>query len=211
MTTDEADDVARGTGSGSPSGRERETGSDPLRVAVIIGSTREGRVGDAVGRWFMDRAQGRSELELAVLDLADFDFPLHHPGRATGQMTEFTGEIARAEAFVVITPEYNRSFPASLKQAIDFAYEEWQTKPVAFVSYGHGSAGLYAVEQLRSVFTELHTVTLRNGVALDFLQQPLEESPAATRHDRSVRVMLDQLDWWGRALREARAVHPYVA
>ncbi|MFH8881787.1 NADPH-dependent FMN reductase [Streptomyces californicus] len=215
MTTGEAEDAGAAGGSGSPLGRQaQETGSDPLRVAVIIGSTREGRIGDAVGRWFMERARESSELDLAVLDLADFDFPVHYPGRATGEMTEFTEEIARAEAFVVVTPEYNRSFPASLKQAIDFAYEEWQTKPVAFVSYGHGSAGLYAVEQLRSVFTELHTVTLRNGVALDFLQQPLEESPsgpAGTRRDRAVRVMLDQLGWWGRALREARAVRPYVS
>ncbi|MFD5346444.1 NADPH-dependent FMN reductase [Streptomyces anulatus] len=208
MTTDESADKSddKSAGEGRHAG-----GSLPLRVAVIIGSTREGRIGDEVGRWFVERARDRSELDLAVLDLADYDFPVHYPGRATEQMTEFTEEIARAEAFVVVTPEYNRSFPASLKQAIDFAYEEWQTKPVAFVSYGHGSAGLYAVEQLRTVFTELHTVTLRNGVALDFLRQPLEGHPGDTGRDRSVGLMLDQLGWWGWALREARAVRPYVS
>ncbi|MEI5034058.1 NAD(P)H-dependent oxidoreductase [Streptomyces sp. S1A(2023)] len=206
-----ADQRPGGSADESPGGSRDAGSSFPLRVAVIIGSTREGRIGDAVGRWFMERAQDRSELDLAVLDLADYDFPVHYPGRATEQMTEFTEEIARAEAFVVVTPEYNRSFPASLKQAIDFAYEEWQTKPVAFVSYGHGSAGLYAVEQLRSVFTELHTVTLRNGVALDFLRQPLEGHPGDTGRDRSVGLMLDQLGWWGRALREARAARPYVS
>ncbi|MFJ8254235.1 NADPH-dependent FMN reductase [Streptomyces sp. NPDC094466] len=208
MTADGSD----GGSADESDGEDRDAGGGPaLRVAVIIGSTREGRVGDAVGRWFMERAEDRSELDLAVLDLADYDFPVHYPVRATGQMTEFTEEIARAEAFVVVTPEYNRSFPASLKQAIDFAYEEWQTKPVAFVSYGHGSAGLYAVEQLRSVFTELHTVTLRNGVALDLLRQPLDGHPGDTGRDRSVGLMLDQLGWWGRALREARAVRPYVS
>lgn len=188
MTADESD----GGSADESDGEDRDAGGGlALRVAVIIGSTREGRVGDAVGRWFMERAEDRSELDLAVLDLADYDFPVHYPVRATGQMTEFTEEIARAEAFVVVTPEYNRSFPASLKQAIDFAYEEWQTKPVAFVSYGHGSAGLYAVEQLRSVFTELHTVTLRNGVALDLLRQPLDGHPGDTGRDRSVGLMLD--------------------
>lgn len=208
MTADESD----GGSADESDGEDRDAGGGlALRVAVIIGSTREGRVGDAVGRWFMERAEDRSELDLAVLDLADYDFPVRYPVRATGQMTEFTEEIARAEAFVVVTPEYNRSFPASLKQAIDFAYEEWQTKPVAFVSYGHGSAGLYAVEQLRSVFTELHTVTLRNGVALDLLRQPLDGHPGDTGRDRSVGLMLDQLGWWGRALREARAVRPYVS
>ncbi|WP_435597969.1 NADPH-dependent FMN reductase [Streptomyces anulatus] len=209
---DSADDRADESADKGAGGGRRDAGSGlPLRVAVIIGSTREGRIGDAVGRWFMERARDRSELDLAVLDLADYDFPVHYPGRATEQMTEFTDEIARAEAFVVVTPEYNRSFPASLKQAIDFAYEEWQTKPVAFVSYGHGSAGLYAVEQLRTVFTELHTVTLRNGVALDFLRQPLEGHPGDTGRDRSVGLMLDQLGWWGSALREARAARPYVS
>ncbi|MFE4825976.1 NADPH-dependent FMN reductase [Streptomyces sp. NPDC056672] len=180
---------------------------EALRVAVIIGSTREGRVGDAIGRWFMERAARCDELELSVVDLVDFDFPARYPDRPTARMAEFTREVGRADAFVVVTPEYNRSFPASLKQAIDFAYDEWRTKPVAFVSYGHGSGGLYAVEQLRSVFTELHTVTLRNGVTIDLS----EDSPDGERRDRAAGLMLDQLGWWGLALREARALRPYAS
>ncbi|MGV9311069.1 NADPH-dependent FMN reductase [Streptomyces sp. NPDC003691] len=177
----------------------------PLRVAVIIGSTREGRIGGRIAQWFTERAAGRADLALTVVDLLDFDFPAHYPDRTTKPMQTFTGLIADAEAFVVVTPEYNRSYPASLKQAIDFAYDEWQAKPVAFVSYGHGSCGLHAVEHLRSVFTELHTVTLRNGVAINLLDEPL------TGRDRSIALMLDQLGWWGTALREARAARPYVS
>lgn len=186
----------------------------PLRVAVIIGSTREGRLGEAIGRWFVDRAAKRDDLAVSVVDLADFDFPARYPDRVTEPMAEFTAEVDRAEAFVVVTPEYNRSFPASLKQAVDYAYDEWQTKPVAFVSYGHGSAGLYAVEGLRSVFTELHTVTLRNGVAINLLDcgDDVLDVDAVTeeRRDRQASVLLDQLGWWGLALREARAARPYV-
>ncbi len=177
----------------------------PLRVAVIIGSTREGRAGDRIGRWFAGRAAEREDLDPAVVDLVDFDFPARYPDRATVQMRHFVTEIGRADAFVIVTPEYNRSFPASLKQAIDYAYDEWRAKPVAFVSYGHGSGGLYAVEQLRSVFTELHTVTLRNGVSIDLLDDTAEG------RDRAAAVMLDQLGWWGLALREARAARPYVS
>ncbi|MEV6398521.1 NAD(P)H-dependent oxidoreductase [Streptomyces sp. NPDC051907] len=183
--------------------REQET--PPLRVAVIIGSTRQGRVGEEVGHWFMERAAHRGELELALVDLADFDFPARYPDRATEQIRRFVGHVGRADAFVIVTPEYNRSFPASLKQAIDYAYDEWHTKPVAFVSYGHGSGGLYAVEQLRSVFTELHTVTLRNGVSVNLLDETLED------RERAAALMLDQLGWWGLALREARAARPYVS
>ncbi|MEU0392606.1 NAD(P)H-dependent oxidoreductase [Streptomyces sp. NPDC006208] len=184
--------------------QDREQELPPLRVAVIIGSTREGRAGEQIGHWFLECAERRADLEPAVLDLVDFHFPARYPHRPTEQMREFSAQVAHADAFVVVTPEYNRSFPASLKQAIDCAYDEWHTKPVAFVSYGHGSGGLYAVEQLRSVFTELHTVTLRNGVSVDLLEGRLED------RDGAVALMLDQLHWWGLALREARAARPYV-
>ncbi|MGW4031872.1 NADPH-dependent FMN reductase [Streptomyces sp. NPDC004838] len=183
-------------------GRERDP--QPLRVAVIIGSTREGRLGEKVGRWFTERAAGRTDLELSVIDLIDFDLPARYPEQATEQMCDFAARVGDADAFVVVTPEYNRSFPASLKQAIDCAYDEWRAKPIAFVSYGHGSSGLYAVEQLRSVFTELHTVTLRNGVCIDFLDERWDVCEGAAD------LMLDQLGWWGFALREARAARPYI-
>ncbi|WP_329384614.1 NADPH-dependent FMN reductase [Streptomyces sp. NBC_01716] len=187
----------------------------PLRVAVIIGSTREGRLGDVIGRWFAELAGKRDELDVAVVDLAEFDFPARYPDRATEPMADFTAEVDRAEAFVVVTPEYNRSFPASLKQAVDYAYDEWRTKPVAFVSYGHGSGGLYAVEGLRTVFTELHTVTLRNAVSINLFDSggdDVLEVDAATeeRRDRDASVLLDQLGWWGLGLREARAARPYI-
>lgn len=184
-----------------------------LRVAVIIGSTREGRVGEAVGSWFTERARERTDLEVRLVDLADFSFPAQYPERASPEMAEFCAEVGRAEGFVVVTPEYNRSFPASLKQAIDFAYDEWQAKPVGFVSYGCRSAGLHAVEALRSVFTELHAVTVRDGASFDLLAGvPGGPDRGSDEHeDRAVSRMLDQLVWWGLALRAARTARPYVA
>jgi NAD(P)H-dependent FMN reductase len=192
------------------------TGGDdqkPLHVAVIIGSTRKGRIGDTVGRWFSVLADGRDGLELSVIDLADYEFPANYPDRATPQMTEFTSRIGRADAFVIVTPEYNRSFPASLKQAIDFAYDEWQAKVVGFVSYGCGSNGVYAVEQLRGVFTELQAMTVRNSVGFNLLDGGFDGGGEPAHEDRAARAattMLDQLIWWGGALRDARARRPYV-
>jgi NAD(P)H-dependent FMN reductase len=177
-----------------------------LRVAVIIGSTRQGRVGGTIGAWLVDRVRRRDDLEPAVVDLADFDFPASYPERPTPQMTEFAARIGQAEAFVVVTPEYNHSFPASLKQAIDYAYDEWHAKPVGFVSYGFRSFGLYAVEQLRVIFTELHMVTMRDSVGVDLLAGEPGEC-----HERAATAMLDQLNWWGRALRTARDERPYVS
>ncbi|SFB32884.1 NAD(P)H-dependent FMN reductase [Amycolatopsis marina] len=185
-----------------------------LRVALVVGSTREGRSGAAIAEWFADIARQRPDVELHVLDLADFDFPDCYPAKPTGQMAEFTASIDRAEAFVVVTPEYNRSFPASLKQAIDYAYDEWQAKPVGFVSYGCRYRGMHAVGQLREVFTELHTVTMRDGVGLDLLDSTFDEQ--GRPHDtegrkHAAQTLLDQLVWWGLALRDARATRPYVS
>ncbi|MEV5765383.1 NAD(P)H-dependent oxidoreductase [Micromonospora sp. NPDC052213] len=183
---------------------------DPLRLAVIIGSTREGRVGDRVARWFVDRADAHDGLTVNVVDLADYDFPAGYPAEPTPAMRAFAEQVGRAEAFVVVTPEYNHSFPASLKQAIDYAYDEWQAKPVGFVSYGCGSVGLHAVDQLRTVFTALHAVTTRDVVGVDLLCG--EPTPLATDQlRRDARVLLDQLCWWGLALRDGRAARPYVS
>jgi NAD(P)H-dependent FMN reductase len=174
------------------------------RIAVIVGSTREGRVGGDVAGWFVDLAKQRDDLELTVLDLVDFAFPARYPQEVTDEMNRFTAAIDRADGFVVVTPEYNRSFPASLKQAIDFAYDEWHAKPVGFVSYGCRSRGHHAVAALRVVFADLHTVAMRDDVAIDLMERRPEQEPAVT-------VLLDQLVWWSEALRAARANKPYVA
>ncbi|EMD28715.1 NADPH-dependent FMN reductase [Amycolatopsis azurea] len=185
----------------------------PLRVAVIIGSTREGRVGDAVGKWFAGRAEERDDVVVDVLDLIDFTMPAGLPEQPTPDMKRFARLVDEVEAFVVVTPEYNRSFPASLKQAIDCAYDEWRAKPVGFVSYGHRSQGLYAVEQLRSVFTELHTVTMRDTVAFNLLDGTFARDGTPIDTDgqgQAVTTLLDELVWWGLALRDARTARPYV-
>lgn len=185
----------------------------PLTTAVIIGSTRQGRVGEAVGRWFTGLARQRAEVDIRLVDLAEFEFPQQFPNTPTPHIARFTANIGKADAFVIVTPEYNRSFPASLKQAIDLAYDEWQAKPVGFVSYGCGSDGVYAVEALRTVFTELHAVSVRNSVGFNLLDGGFEDGEPAfpDRASQAAATMLDQLGWWGRALREARAQHPYVS
>jgi NAD(P)H-dependent FMN reductase len=185
----------------------------PLRVAVIVGSTREGRAGDRIGRWFAALASRRPDVAVCVLDLAEYDFPARYPAEVTAQIEAFVAELGRADAFVVITPEYNHSFPASLKQAIDYAYDEWQAKPVGFVSYGCRSQGMHAVDQLRTVFTALHAVTIRDVVGFDLLECGFDEARRldgeAQRH--AATTLLDQLCWWGLALRDARAARPYVS
>lgn len=177
-----------------------------LRIAVIVGSTRVGRVGDGVAGWFVEVAKQRGDLLVDLVDLADFEFPGRLPEQTTDEMDRFVAAINRADGFVVVTPEYNRSFPASLKQAIDFGYDEWHAKPVGFVCYGCGSRGHHAAAALRVVFTELHTVTVRDEVAIDLL-----EGVPGPAYEPAAGVLLDELTWWGLALRDARAARPYVS
>ena len=177
-----------------------------LRIVVIVGSTRRGRVGDGVAAWFVEVAKRRSDVDVELVDLADFDFPGCFPEVASSEMNRFVAAIGRADGFVVVTPEYNRSFPASLKQAIDYAYDEWHAKPVGFVCYGSGSRGHHAAAALRVVFTELHTVTVRDEVGVDLM-----EAVPGPAHEPAAGVLLDELVWWGEALRAARTARPYVS
>jgi NAD(P)H-dependent FMN reductase len=186
----------------------------PLRLAIIIGSTRTGRFGPVVAKWFLEQTRDRVDLDAELIDLADFALPSVYPGDRDETVRAFTDKLDRADAFVVVTPEYNHGYPASLKQAIDLANREWHAKPVAFVSYGGISGGLRAVEQLRQVFAELHATTIRDTVSFHrawaaFGDSGLPHDPDSC--DAAAKKLLDQLTWWAAALREARATHPYAA
>jgi NAD(P)H-dependent FMN reductase len=119
-----------------------------------------------------------------------------------------------ADAFVVVTPEYNHGYPASLKQAIDLPREQWQAKPVAFVSYGGIGGGLRAVEQLRQVFAELHAYTIRDTVSFHNYGELFDRSGQLidpSGPNAGAKVLLDRLTWWASALRSARNARPYAA
>ncbi|WP_251079002.1 NAD(P)H-dependent oxidoreductase [Frankia sp. AiPa1] len=190
----------------------------PLNLTVLLSSVRPGRLGPMVGTWFTDQTRGRDDVRLDLVDPAAA--PLDHPGADPGDPAlaearlALGRRLAAADGFVVITPEYNHSYPAAIKHILDCYRQEWFAKPVGFVSYGGVSGGLRAVEHLRGVFAELHAVGVRDGVSLhgvrgtDFAAdgRVATDPQAATAAAR----LLDQLAWWGRALREARETEPYT-
>jgi NAD(P)H-dependent FMN reductase len=189
------------------SNEEAPVSEEPLDVAIIIGSNREGRFGGTVAQWFVRQARSRDDMELDVVDLAAVDLPAVFPSQLSEHLTAYVGRIDRADAFVVVTPEYNHGYPAALKQAIDLAYNEWGEKPVGFVSYGGISGGLRAVEQLRLVFAELHAMTVRETVSFHMAHSqfdPAGDPVDAARCISAAKKMLDQLAWWASALRSAR-------
>ncbi|MBA3745847.1 NADPH-dependent FMN reductase [Sporichthya sp.] len=160
---------------------------DPYRLAVIVGSTREGRFSPTVAAWFTDLARTRPDLVVEVVDLVD----------TPGPGAEFTAAIGRADAVVVVTPEYNHSFPGPLKTAIDSVRGEWFAKPVGFVSHGGISGGLRAVEPLRGVFAELHAVTIRETVSFAMAWEAFDGDgqPKDPQAGEAAHRLLDQLAW----------------
>ncbi|MBO0873098.1 MAG: NAD(P)H-dependent oxidoreductase [Pseudonocardia sp.] len=173
--------------------------TDPARLEVIVGSVRAGRFAPVVANWFVRQASARADLRVGVLDLAE-----NPPG--------FAERIGAADAVVVITPEYNHGYPGPLKHAIDEVRSQWRAKPVGFVSYGGLAGGLRAVEPLRVVFAELHAVTVRETVSFHMAHQGFDAN--GEPHDTdgpamAATALLNQLVWWARALRAARARQPY--
>lgn len=174
----------------------------PIRLSIIIGSVREGRFGPVVAEWFSGRAEQRDELTVEVVDLLEDGVP--GPGLARS--------VGAADAVVVVTPEYNHSFPGPLKTAVDSLRAEWRAKPVGLVCYGGISGGLRAAEALRLVFAELHAMTVRETVSFHLAPTRFDEhgdprDPAAV--NAAADALIDQLLWWATALRAARAARPY--
>ncbi|MET9374684.1 NADPH-dependent FMN reductase [Streptomyces sp. NPDC003035] len=192
--------------------------SAPLKLAVIVASNREGRFGPVVADWLLGRTAERDDFTVDVVDLADIDLPTslsHHPDATVrAELAKVSPVLAAADAFVVLTPEYNHSFPASLKSLIDWHFSEWQAKPVGFVSYGGMAGGVRAVEQLRQVYAEVHAVTVRDTVSFHNAWGLFEEGGRhkdPTGPDAAAKTMLDQLAWWAHALRDAKSSRPYAA
>jgi len=182
-----------------------------LKLALIYGSTRPGRLCDKVAAWAASQISNDSQFTLDAID------PAHPPAEHATESENSSWlreRIGRADAFIVVTPEYNHGYPASLKSLIDSVGHEWHAKPVAFVSYGGISGGIRAAEQLRQVFAEMHAVTIRDSVALPMAWELFDAEGNLNNPDRpnrQIQIVLKRLSWWAHALRGARNATPYAS
>jgi NAD(P)H-dependent FMN reductase len=183
-----------------------------LKIAIIIGSTRPGRNGEAVAKWVSEIAQQRRDAEFELVDIKDFDLPLLDEPMPPimGQYTKphakaWAAKIGSFDGYVFVTPEYNHGIPGALKNAIDFLYHEWVNKAAGFVSYG-GAGGARAVEQLRLVLAEVQMATVRNQVLLSMYTdfENFSVFKPASQHEKSVNALFDQVIAWGGALKALR-------
>jgi NAD(P)H-dependent FMN reductase len=185
-----------------------------LELQVVICSTRPGRVGPAVARWFAGFAREHAKFEARLVDLADFELPMydepHHPSLQKYEKAhtkKWGASVAAADAYAFVTPEYNYGPPPSFVNALNFVYKEWNYKPCGFVSYGGVSGGLRAVQLEKQLVTTLKMMPMVEGVAVPMVAKLLDEQRAFVPNDlivASATTLLDELFRWAEALKPMR-------
>jgi NAD(P)H-dependent FMN reductase len=187
------------------------------RLMIVIASTRPGRVGLPIGQWFAELAEKQGEFVVQVADLAELNLPFmdepNHPRlRAyTQQHTkDWSAMVNAADAFVLVTPEYNHGYAAPLKNAIDYLMHEWMYKPVGLVSYGGVSAGLRAVQMLKPTLSALKMIPLPEAVPIPMVSGQFNEEgefQATDQLNDAAAGMLRALRDWVTTLRPALQSH----
>lgn len=187
-----------------------------MKILVVLGSIREGRVGDKVASWIMEQTSKRdSQFQYELFDLKDYPMKLFeeekHPAMLNGNSSDenankFIKKVGESDGFILITPEYNRGTSGALKNAIDYPYNEWAKKPLSVVSYGGVAGGGRAMEQLRTNAIELQTVPIREGVLISFISRKIIDGKLELDeyYPKQLAVTLDQLEWYAKVLKQAR-------
>jgi NAD(P)H-dependent FMN reductase len=191
------------------------------KLQIIIGSTRPGRAADLVAPWVIERAQNHGAFEVEVLDLRDWSLPmfsetfqtvgdLNDPTYSSPLVRSWNKKIAEADSFLIVTPEYNHSVPAVLKNAIDSVFVSFgfRNKPMSVVGYSGGiSAGVRAIEHLAQIAVEAEMVPLRTVTVFPQVFEAFDEEgrPRNPVAEVSLRIALDDLKWWSDLLAAGRA------
>ena len=193
------------------------------RIGIIIGSTREKRFGEKAARWIHGIASQRTDMEFEIVDLRDYPLPFFEGASplyvpVTNEIAQRWGKkIAELDGYIFVTAEYNRSITGALKNALDWAYREYNRKPAAYLGYG-SVGGARAVEQLRLISVELQMAPTRSGVHIGgpdayalLLQGKSFEDLDQTNLLKSAQSMLEELAWWAKALKSARDANSTAA
>lgn len=180
--------------------------ADKLKIGIILGSTRDGRVSPQVGSWVKGIADARNDATYEIVDIKDYKLPLLGEAGDYSGAARWTKKLAELDGFIFIVQEYNHSLTGALKNALDMARDEWNNKSAGIVSYG-SAGGSRAAEHLRGILGELQVADVRSHTLLSLFtdfENGVTFKPAAL-HLTNVNVMLDQLLAWGSALKTVRS------
>lgn len=183
-----------------------------MKIQIILGSTRPGRVGEQVAEWAVDALKDFEDTEFELVDIANYNLPLlDEPmpplmGQYTKDHTKkWSAKIAEADGYIFVTPEYNHSVPGAFKNAVDFLNHEWHDKAIGFISYG-AAGGSRAAEQWRQIAGELHMADVRDQVLLylgtDFENYSTFKPTEA--HAEQLKKVAEEVTAWSGALKQLR-------
>lgn len=184
-----------------------------LRLNVIVASTRPGRVGISVGRWFEGFAREDGRFDVHLVDLAEIDLPIYdeprHPRLALYEhehTRRWSAIVDAADAYVLVTPEYNFGPTPALVNALNYVYNEWCYKPAGFVSYGGISGGLRAAQAIKMTMSAMKLVPLPEAVTIPMVAQQVENGVFTPKQPQveGGKAMLAELERWATALRPLR-------
>jgi len=182
-----------------------------VKIGIIIGSTRPGRLGEGVAKWVYEMSKARNDAEFELVDIKDYELPLLDEPKLAGTQEyskehtkKWSAKVAEFDGYIFVTPEYNHSTSAALKNALDFLYNEWTNKAAGFVSYG-AVGGARSVEALRTIMAQFKIADVREQVML-FLADDFENGvpKPKPRHEKSVNTLFDQVIAWSTALKTLR-------
>jgi NAD(P)H-dependent FMN reductase len=177
-----------------------------LKIGIILGSTRPGRVSPQVGKWVKELADKRGDASYEIVDIADYKLRfLGEPG-AEEQTKAWAEKIDSLDGFVFVTPEYNHSITGALKNALDLAREEWNNKAAGIVSYG-STGGARATEHLRGILGELLVADVKTHPTLSLFTdfENFSTFKPQELHLTNITLMLDQVVAWSGALKTIRS------
>lgn len=189
------------------------------KIALIIGSTRPTRFADKPAQWMLKQAKARTDMDVELVDLRDYDLPFFNEMASNLWMpsqdphaVKWQKKLAEFDGYIFVVAEYNRSMTASLKNAMDQAYKEWVRKPMGAIAYG-SVGGARALEHLRTVAVELQMVPVRNAVHIgggDFFKtSPLGANAAIEEIEANLlpgaTALLDDIVWWAKATMAAKS------
>lgn len=183
---------------------------ETITIAVLAGTTRAQRESIKAARYVADFGRKQPSVEIIFVDPKDFNFP-GDGNDPEGKDPRYTEIVAKSDAFFVITPEYNHSFPGSLKRMLDSELQLYNHKPIAIAGASNGNwGGIRAVEALVPAVRETGLVVLSWDIYFPFVQNIFDENGQmkpeyAERYKRNVQKLYDELIWMAKMFKRGRA------
>ena len=175
-----------------------------LRIGIVLGSTREGRVSESVGNWVLEKTNAFKEAQFEIVDIKDYDLPFLGTTDDNSSIMKWNQKLSELDGFIFVVAEYNHSITGALKNALDLARDAWNNKSAGIVSYG-SAGGARAAEHLRGILSELQIASVRTHILLSLFDD-FENYSFKPRdiHDSNLNDLFTQVTSWAKALKSLR-------